>query len=407
MPPEWWSSGAAFALALVSFIFLCTNGIFDGIVVQSLGVGKIGRNLTERVSPTSLLNRQRALGEASMITSLEGMILGRHGEGAAAQVHHKNKDLKARAGNSSSRAFDVSNVGFYVQVYNESPEYLGEMLTGIRRYFPSSPIVVLSDHGNRYDEFCAFYNCTFVWAKEQLNVDRGRKPHTYNCKDQMRRIANAIELNKVQYIFLWESDARVVGPLLNAPTHDLMQMGCDHNHFRPKVKALVDELFPYLEGTVKGWTSTGGTLFDGLKVAKALASLTLDGFYSSDLWTNLVKGFSLADTTEDCCLIATAMVAGMTVGMWKEYGELPRLSRDFKESCVDCIYNCKQEHPSSAAARWTLSHEQPDVDRCISTDCGNGHRCPAVLHGVKQTWGECDLTGGEMYGWCKGIRRLM
>jgi len=363
------------------------------------------RVLSEQLFPVVHSRSLRALSEASMITSMEGMASVHHHENPALNVRYKKRSVRDFSHNDGIKLFDVSKVGFFIQVYKESPEYLGEMLSGIRRFFPVSPIVLLSDHGYQYDKLCILFNCTFVRATKQINSDRSREPHTYNCKDQMERVFDAIKLNNVRYIFWWETDTRVLGPLLRAPTHDLMQMNSDHNHFRPGVKALVDELFPYLQGTVQGWTSTGGTLLDAEKVAKAISVKTLDGFFSSELWKELMKGFSLGDQKADCCLVATAMVAGMTVGAWKEFGEIPRLPKESKKDCVECIRKCQLGNHTSQPARWVLSHKQPDVDRCISTSCGEGGHCPPILHGVKQSWGNCDLAGGRMYGWCSGTRR--
>ena len=415
MPSNRRAQYAILAIALVASISFVTNEVLDEFVgffttkIKSSGnfqsLRWYNRVLNERFSPVERSRSLRLQAEASIITSMEGMALVHRSQDAALKVHYKKKGVKELSSNhSSSEIFDVSNVGFYIQVYMESPEYLGEMLTGIRRFFPISPIVLLSDRGFRYDELCIILNCTFVWAKKQINSDRSREPHTYNCKDQMERVLNAIELNKVQYIFWWETDARVLGPLLVTPTHDFMQMSSDHNHFRPGVKILVDELFPYLQGTVKGWTSTGGTLLDAKKVSEAISEKTLDGFYSSKLWKKLISGFSLGDQKADCCLVATAMVAGMTIGAWKDFGEIPRLPKDSKKTCVECIDKCQEENKYSESAQWVISHEQPAIDRCVSTRCGEGGYCPPILHGVKQSWGNCDLTGGRMYGWCDGTR---
>jgi len=234
-------------------------------------------------------------------------------------------------------------------------------------------------------------------------VDKSRPPHSYSCKAQIARILQAVELNKVQYTFLWESDTVALAPLSRTPWSDMMQMSSEHNRFRTEVKATVDALFPYLKGELLGWTTTGGTLFDGRKLASKINAQTLDRFFNSSLWIEFKSKWSLADATEDCCLLATALLTGMSVGSWEEYGELPRWPNQRgvqeRKACASCISQCHTEHPSAGLLPWKISLEPPDIDKCIHRSCGS--KCPAVMHNVKQPWAKCILTPNFL---CRGER---
>ena len=290
-------------------------------------------------------------------------------------------------------ALDLRQVGFYIQVFKEPREYVAEMLAGIRYFYPASPMVLLSDHGARYDDLCEIYECKFVFAKESLNVDRGRSPHSFTCEAFMGRVVDAIKSNGVRWTFYWESDTRATSLLTRAPTHDLMQMFSEHNHFdrfRVNGKKIIDmnltntinALFPQLGGTVIGWSSTGGTIFDGQKLIRAIDNATIDGFYRSYKWTTLMKPwFNLPDTTSDLCLEASAFVAGMTVGKWDEYGELRRMQPQSRwHAFVACVHGCQDKFPRIIP--WQVSLEPPDLDVCIFNSCWG----LAVVHNVKVNW---------------------
>jgi len=286
--------------------------------------------------------------------------------------------------------FDTGRVGFYIQVYNEKLEYVAEMLAGIRHFYPKSPIYLLSDHGERYDSLCDIYGCKFVFAEHQLNVDKNRPPYTYSCKGQMRRILEAIKSNNVQYTFLWESDTRAIAPLKEEPSAGMMQMFSEHNRFSAELRQTINTLFPHLGGTVLGWSTTGGTLFDGQKLAQAISNATMDGFYDSDNWKALLKAWGnrqvvqgIPDLTEDVCLIASAFLAGMTVAKWDNYGELVRMPREKYQAFAACVKGCQERH-TQGKAKWKVSLTPPEIDKCVFRGCEG----PAVIHNVKQTWAD-------------------
>jgi len=43
-------------------------------------------------------------------------------------------------------------------------------------------------------------------------------------------------------------------------------MESEHNQFKPSTYKAIHELFPHLNHSVKGWTTTGGTIFNGKKL---------------------------------------------------------------------------------------------------------------------------------------------
>lgn len=149
-------------------------------------------------------------------------------------------------------------VGFYLQVFKERESDLAQMLSGVRYFYPCSPVFLFSDHGDDYSTLCDIYNCTFVMEPSSINVDLGRAPHAFTCEKFIDRVLRAIDASgPVRYFFYWEADVRAIGPLKHAPPSDMMQMFSVHNHWSPVVKASLDDLFPHTQGRLLGWSSTG------------------------------------------------------------------------------------------------------------------------------------------------------
>jgi len=150
-------------------------------------------------------------------------------------------------------------VGFYIQVHNERKSYLAQMLSGIRYFYPHSPLFLFSDYGDDYSTLCAIYGCTFIMEPERINSDLGRRPHNFTCQKFIDRVLRAIDASgpKIRYFFYWESDSRAVGPLTRPPPSDMMQMFSEHNRWREEIKSKMDTLFPHTQGKLLGFSSAG------------------------------------------------------------------------------------------------------------------------------------------------------
>lgn len=307
---------------------------------------------------------------------------------------------------TASGLFDSSQVGFYLQAAHEEPLYLAEMLAGVRHFYPRSPIVFYSDAGNpEHEALCQVYNCTFVMAAESINADYKRTPR-FSCGALMHRILRAIALNHVPFTYYWEPDTRALAPLARAPPQGMMQQLNHLFPFKdalrrvPDLEATLHALHPgQLCGRIQGYSTTGGTLFHGQELARAVeAQGGLAEFYGSAAWQALNGAWhDVPNRTSDVCLLASALVAKLTVGQWPEYNELrhmsdvsapngaPILPRGAKERCLSCIAACQQQH--AGAAPWTVpARAPPAVDACVFETCGATHACPPILHKVKHTW---------------------
>jgi len=223
-----------------------------------------------------------------------------------------------------------------------------------------------------------------------IHDDRRTPPHSFTCPKLMKRILTAIQRTKVRYIFYWESDTRMLGAIKRAPTHDVMQQANNLLPFPTKeLKATVDELFPQLCGRDLGSSCTGGTLIDGQKLANAFEMVTLDGFFKLNAWVKLNTVWqNVPSRSADACIHASAMVAGMTIGQWKEFNEIPHLEDWLHngqiDKCKRCIQSCQRQHEISK--HWVISIKPPDVDRCIFDECGETRLCPAILHRMSHKW---------------------
>lgn len=163
------------------------------------------------------------------------------------------------SGSTSSWGLNRDEVGFFLQVFKEKENYLAQMLSGVRYFYPRSPIFLFSDHGDNYGALCAVYGCAFIMEPSTLNTDLGRPPHTFTCEKFIGRMLRAIDASgtEVRYFYYWESDVRATGPLRHAPSSDLMQMFSEHNRWRAEIKAKMDALFPHTRGKLLGWSSAG------------------------------------------------------------------------------------------------------------------------------------------------------
>lgn len=237
---------------------------------------------------------------------------------------------------TASGLFDSSQVGFYLQAAHEELLYLAEMLAGVRQAYPNSPIVFYSDAGKpEHAALCVVYNCTFIMATESINADYKRTPR-FSCRAIMQRILRAIALNQAPWVFYWEPDTRALAPLSRAPPQGMMQqlnaLFPFSNALRhvPNLEATLHALHPgQLCGRFHGYSTTGGTLFHGQQLARAIGAHAggLAGFYESAAWRALADAWhDVPNRTSDVCLLASALVAGMTIGAWQEYNELRHMS---------------------------------------------------------------------------------
>lgn len=288
-------------------------------------------------------------------------------------------------------------IGFYMQVYKEPEAYMGQMLSGIRRFYPNSPIVVFSDNGSDFSELCLLFDCVFIMSTERINDDTSRAPFTFTCDAYVGRILGTVEhFKETPFVYHWETDTRALGPVLHSPTHDMMQMASEHNAWDNQTRNAIGNLFP-TNDAVQGWSTAGGTLFNFKKLfdgMRATRSKDLQGdhseFYSSQKWialNNLWDG--LPEKAADCCLMASAMVSGLSVGKWDEYQELNRMTGRNGIECRGCIDECIERSHKRHHGNMNISTSPPHVDQCIFNKCGPEARpglCPSILHNVKATW---------------------
>ena len=322
-------------------------------------------------------------------------------------------------------------VGFYMQLHSESDAYVSDVLAGIRVFYPANPITVVSDNGNDYSAVCQAFAARFVMANETINVDKSRPPYTYTCQAHMLRVVEAAAAMETPWMFLWESDARAMGRLPMPPyPFDVMQMHANYNCFTRfgNLEAFLRRRFPRgLAPMVHGWGTTGGTLFNVAKLAKAVAHAGQPSFHSNghSRQTNQHRSFSkrvlkfrhrtltdngggdtsrtmqstfwsksptfdelkshwegYPDTTADICLFASTLMANMTIGNWAHYSELER-SYETHPGCAKCIASCKS---TCGGYTYTLNRARnsADVGRTGGNSDGRSNQGRPPDHAVEQ-----------------------
>ena len=276
-------------------------------------------------------------------------------------------------------------IGFFVQVYDEDENHMASVLNGIRRFYPRSPITIACDHGpGNYSLLCTMFQpCTYVVSEFRINNERRRPPFNYTCAAWMPRLISSIHNMDVAYVFVWERGTRALGYLKHAPTHDVMQMLNHRNRLSKwtNLQSRITTWFPnQLDNNIQGWSTAGGTLIN----AKKLMGCGQTGFYKQERWNELVAIWDKVDSASDTCLFASALLAGMSIGEWKEYSELD-MCKSTHPTCTLCIKSCQTDVAAKMFGVQEIIQMQNSsrIDWCIITKC-MAPKCPAILQNVKK-----------------------
>ena len=274
----------------------------------------------------------------------------------------------------SSEETTYDDYGFYIQLYSEKIDYVAQMISGIRYFYPFAHIYLISDNGQiDFTPICNFFECIYELANETIGVDRGRPPYTYSCSKHFRRISRAMTILKTKWLIYWESDTRALGraEIPNSGI-DLLQMGVHPNRFNARLP-LFRSLFPNLMAeNVVGWSSSGGTRINVMK----LRNLTMS-FYESETWLKVMNIWTMPDKTADLCIFMTAIASGLKVGQSSEYMRIDAIDA----RCGTCIAACQKLHRGK---KWTSWEIPPPIDLCIFQNC----ECPPIIADMKHTWTE-------------------
>lgn len=105
----------------------------------------------------------------------------------------------------------VAKYGFYLHVYNTPPAVIHQVRQ-IKRFFPDSPIYVMSDGGASFDGLCEQENCKFVLCPPAN--DR------WHPVPFIRRLYDGALWLKTEYVILLEPDNTIHGTITREPKAD-------------------------------------------------------------------------------------------------------------------------------------------------------------------------------------------
>lgn len=102
--------------------------------------------------------------------------------------------------------------GFYLHIFAE-PAAILEQMKSVRKFFPTSPVYVMSDGGINATGACAIIgNCLFDW--------RPPANDRWNPKPFFRRFRDAARWLDTDYVIMLEPDVAVQGPIEHEPQDD-------------------------------------------------------------------------------------------------------------------------------------------------------------------------------------------
>eukprot|EP00040_Diaphanoeca_grandis_P032174 m.194510 g.194510 ORF g.194510 m.194510 type:complete len:410 (+) comp32532_c0_seq1:264-1493(+) len=129
----------------------------------------------------------------------------------------RHADVKA----SSNDGF-VAKYGFYMHVFDRPPSVIHQVKQ-IQKFFPDSPIYMMSDGGYGFDGVCLKFGCTFKHCPPAND-----RWHPWPFLHRMREAA--IEMN-TEYVIYLEPDNTIHGPITHEPEYDAGGMQDNNYHF--------------------------------------------------------------------------------------------------------------------------------------------------------------------------------
>lgn len=137
-----------------------------------------------------------------------------------------------------------SKYGFYLHVYAD-PAAVIFQVRQLRKFFPGSPIYVMSDGGMDFTPLCKQQGCTFV-----LCPPANDRWHPWPF---FKRLVDAAQSLNTEYVIMLEPDNTIHGPIRREPKHDAGGIFVKDRSF-----GLVDYVEKMAQSRVPGfkWTKT-------------------------------------------------------------------------------------------------------------------------------------------------------
>eukprot|EP00931_Biecheleriopsis_adriatica_P021847 TRINITY_DN14174_c0_g1_i3.p1 TRINITY_DN14174_c0_g1~~TRINITY_DN14174_c0_g1_i3.p1 ORF type:complete len:372 (+),score=39.71 TRINITY_DN14174_c0_g1_i3:81-1196(+) len=112
---------------------------------------------------------------------------------------------------SKIRGKTQEKYGFYIHGFAEDAALLYQV-RALKKFFPTSPVYIMSDGGRDYSELCKEEGCTF-----QLCPPANDRWHPWPF---LRRMHDAAHSLNTEYVIMLEPDNTIHGPITHEPEYD-------------------------------------------------------------------------------------------------------------------------------------------------------------------------------------------
>eukprot|EP00040_Diaphanoeca_grandis_P005053 m.31141 g.31141 ORF g.31141 m.31141 type:complete len:376 (-) comp16404_c1_seq1:200-1327(-) len=201
------------------------------------------------------------------------------------------------------------SVGFWMHVYDRPPAVIHQART-LKKFFPDSPITIMSDGGDRFDGLCQEIDCTFSLCPPAN--DR------WNPLPFIHRLKTAAENMKTDYVIMLEPDNTVHGPLNHEMKYAAGGMRDSNPHFKPGLIKYVEEhvrkTIPDFEWMYHGSGLAGGSYFKTSAILDAFS----DEHVASINWTHMMYLDNKRVFSSDFALPIALAMKGYSYAPWED-----------------------------------------------------------------------------------------
>jgi len=211
----------------------------------------------------------------------------------------------------------VAKYGFYIHVFKH-PAAVIHQIEQLDRYFPGSPVYIMSDGGMRFDGLCQKYNCIFQYCPPAND-----RWHPWPF---MHRIRDAAIRMNTEYLIYLEPDNTIHGPINYEPDSDAGGMKDDNPKFGVRITSYCEEHARQKDPNFK-WGYTGSGLAGG---SYFKTSVIKDAFSDEKIaqinWTLMRSFDSKRVFSSDFAMPIALSYSGYQYHPWKDI-----IQWDFKD----------------------------------------------------------------------------
>jgi len=160
--------------------------------------------------------QQRDEGGAVAANALSSQVQGPQKQSTAGDSSRDSSgsaaDIASASPSDEKRRRYAAKYGFYIHAYAH-PAAVFHQVRQVHKFFPGSPVYIMSDGGNSFAPFCKKENCTF-----KLCPPTNDRWHPWPF---FRRFYDAAVSLNTEYVIMLEPDNTLHGPITRQPDHDV------------------------------------------------------------------------------------------------------------------------------------------------------------------------------------------